>query len=65
MMGVFFLFVGDQYYPQPGLRDYVGSFESIEAAMADVINHSGDWYVVIELQDGRELRQVAEGSKAR
>jgi hypothetical protein len=51
----FLLFVGSNYYPRGGWKDYRGGFHSIDAAVADVptdqnrYEYSGGWYQVVDL----------------
>lgn len=61
----FHLFAGQGYYPQSGLGDYVGGFDSLEEAESagekvcgpkpdghDGYWNSEDWYSVITERDG-------------
>lgn len=44
----YLLFVGDNYYPEGGWHDFRGAFDSIDAAVAYVLNlkHRDWWHVV-------------------
>jgi hypothetical protein len=54
----FHLFAGCQYYPEGGLSDYIGSYETekealIEATNGEYVGDQYDWWEIAEtLEDG-------------
>lgn len=64
MEGPFHLFIGFDYYPAGGVRDYAGAFATAEAAKAAARGHpryrdAGWWAHAAALRDGR-LEMVLE-----
>lgn len=67
---MFHLFSGQGYYPQSGLGDYVGPYETLEEAEVEGMRKTNpnqtkfedDWYSVIIERDGR-LQEVRSGWK--
>lgn len=67
---MFHLFAGQGYYPESGLGDYIGPYETLDEAEAEGKNKTAprgnfswgeqDWYSVITESDGR-LVEVASG----
>ena len=58
--GRYWLFAGDQYYPQGGMDDYVGRYSSPEEARENVPAHAEWWHVI----DRQTTLKVAYGTKA-
>lgn len=66
-MARFGLWAGDDYYPCMALGDYVGEFESEEAAEAkgkETVSRDAawpcDWYVVVNIES---MTEVVRGRK--
>ena len=54
----FALFLGDDYYPDGGWRDFVGFFETMDEAIAAAVEPeedcvSGWWFHVADLRTGK------------
>lgn len=54
---MFHLFAGNQYYPQSGLGDYRGTFDSVEEAELEGVILQTDWYCVIGTNEDGSLYQ--------
>ncbi len=48
----FLLFAGDQYYPCGGWRDFQGSFDTLEEALAKAADIHHDWFQIVDSQSG-------------
>jgi len=48
---IYFLFAGDYYYPDGGMRDLRGTFDSIDAAMARAARFN--WWHIATIVDGQ------------
>ena len=48
----FLLFSGDDYYPRPAWRDFVGSFDTVQEALEHNARRDNglDWYQVVDTQ---------------
>lgn len=58
---MYFLFVGDDFYPARAMDDYTGTFDTMELALAHARTyHEGSWYQIATIRDG-QLTVVAEG----
>lgn len=61
---MFYLFCGDNYYPQSGLGDYRGKFSTLDEADAEgkrlkkSEEYGNDWYVIVTVDTDGELREV-------
>lgn len=51
-MKKFLLFSGDNHYPMGGWRDFLGSFDTKEEAVA-AVPLLNDWYQVVDLEAGK------------
>lgn len=57
MLNRYMLFSGYNYYPSGGLRDYIGSYES----MVELIeNISGEWFNVFDTVNNSEISNPYE-----
>lgn len=45
---MYILFAGDQYYPQGGMHDFVGSYATVKEAEAAVKEYTCDWWHVVD-----------------
>lgn len=54
---LYFLFAGETYYPAGGMEDLIGTFPTIDAALARVTTDSGEyeyfdwWHIATVLDD--------------
>jgi len=48
----YLIFVGDNYYPEGGWKDYRGSLDTLEAALSLVASIPGDWWQIVDAQTG-------------
>lgn len=48
----FHLFAGSQYYPNAGLRDYIGSFIDCEDAARNIPRNCDWWYIITTNDSG-------------
>lgn len=44
----YLLFAGDNYYPSGGWSDFIGSFDTVEQALARQCDIRRDWYHVVD-----------------
>jgi hypothetical protein len=51
-MAKYFLFSGLTYYPVGGVHDLVGSWDTVEEALENVIQ-SDDWWHIYDLDSGK------------
>jgi hypothetical protein len=52
----YFLFAGDNYYPQRGMTDFINSFDEIELALEEAANLQCDWWHIYDtLYDSPQL----------
>lgn len=59
---MFHLFVGSNYYPQPGLRDHRGSYETLDEAKSAVSpSVYDDWYSIIGVDSDGNLYEAERG----
>jgi len=65
-MGRYHLFAGAGYYPQSGLSDYEGSYDTqpdAEKFGEDRISLGCDWYSVITERDGSLVEVASKWAK--
>ncbi len=55
---MYLVFFGDNYYPTGGWRDYAGKFSSIDKALTFILQHSPEWWQIVDLAT---LKIVKEG----
>lgn len=61
----FWLFAGDFYYPSGGMRDFIGSFDTVAEALSAAVKY--DWHQVFDsvgkylTRVGKYLTRVDEG----
>lgn len=48
----FMLFFGDRYYPQGGMRDFIGSYNTIEEAVEKTLDQINDydWFHIYDIE---------------
>lgn len=51
----YLLFAGDTYYPGGGWTDFIGSFDSIDDAIAATGHVQHDWWHVVDATTGKEV----------
>jgi hypothetical protein len=51
----YMLFAGDDYYPAGGWDDFIGSFDSVEDAMASFPRDRYDWWHIVDATIGQEV----------
>lgn len=52
------VFNGYIYYPRGGWQDFKGAFETLEEAEDFVNRYPGDWWQIVDLQEGQiEMEQ--------
>ncbi len=49
----FMVFAGDSYYPEGGMADFLGDYETIEEAITAVTATVGDWSQIVDTLDRR------------
>jgi hypothetical protein len=54
----FWLFMGDNYYPESGLGDYKGAFDCVHDARDAVPCYRGDWWTILTSDERGELIEV-------
>lgn len=59
---MFHVFLGGSYYPDGGMGDYHGGFETIDAAKEAAEKERWDWVHIATLKDG-QLITVAWGKR--
>ena len=55
MEGQYILFAGDTYYPGGGWDDFIGRFETKEAAYSAAAELNEDWFQVVDINANEEL----------
>lgn len=55
---MFLVFMGWDYYPEGGWKDYAGTFPTLLEANVYVALHSADWdwYQIVDLEKGEIVR---------
>jgi hypothetical protein len=68
---MYYLFVGDNYYPSSGLGDYHGKYDTQEEAsvagkaLVEASKYSNDWYTIITVTENGDLTEIENGWKER
>lgn len=58
-MKKYHLFSGEDHYPEGGLEDYYGSYETLEEAKAAGEESNDDWTTIAMTQEDGSLKNIA------
>jgi hypothetical protein len=51
------LFAGDQYYPSGGWEDFIGAYDSIEAARERAQRERYEWFHIVDLASAQIVEE--------
>ena len=54
----YMLFAGDTYYPNPGMGDFVDSFDDLEDAIGVASRTSCDWWQIYSIEDNNIVAEM-------